>query len=119
MIAVELLERVIGQHDRIGLVGDLKNKTVAPANRSRRRHHDLTAVDRLVERGALGLVDAVTEGGIHHDCQLIFRTLVGERVYCLAQLSEAGKRSSLGGNVGTIDDDVSTSATHDIAQSIT
>ena len=61
-------------------------------------------------------VDPMTEGGVDHDGDQRVRVLLHERRHRIVQLSEAGHGPALGGEVGTVDDDV---MWHTARQSIT
>ncbi len=91
VLPVELLERVVGQHDRADLVGDPEQEGVAPADRSRRRGHYVAIVLGLfVDRALLGR-DTVTEGGVHNHGDNVVRVLAQKFAHCLVKPFEAGQ----------------------------
>ncbi len=106
VLAVELLEAVVREHHRVGLVGDLQHERVAAADRSGGRRHELVRVDRRVERGNLRLVDAMPERGVDHHRDGVIPVLGDEGRDGLVELLETGVRSAFGGDVGAVHDDV-------------
>ena len=106
VLAVELLERVVGQDGGAGPAGDLQDEGVAPADGAGRRGDQLVGVDRVLVGLAFLAVDAVGERGVDHDGDVVGRVLLDERLHRLVELGEAGRVAALGGDVRTVDDDV-------------
>src|SRR5207253_9808960 len=63
VFAVVLLERVVGQHDRAGAIGDLEQEAVAPADGTGGRRDHLPRRPGALELLPLALLDAIREGG--------------------------------------------------------
>jgi hypothetical protein len=103
---MELLERVVGEHGRAGLVGDAQHEGVASTDGPRRRGDELVVGDPLVEVLHLGLVDAMPERRVDDDGDRGVGELLHERHHGVLELGEARQRPSLGGDVGPVDDDV-------------
>ena len=106
---VELLERVIGEHRCVGLIGDPEHERIAAAHSPRRRRDQLVVRNRLIELVAFGLVDAVPERGIDHHGDQHVGILRNECQHRIIELGETRNRPALGGDIGTVDDDVSRS----------
>ena len=64
MGSVELLEGVVAQHGRARFASDIEYEGVAATDRASGRCDELVVRDRLVELGSLGLLDAMSEGGV-------------------------------------------------------
>ncbi len=107
VLAVELLEAVVREDHRVGLVRDLQHESVAATNGAGGRAHELVRIDGGVERGDLGLVDAMPERRVDDNGHRVVGMLVHERTHGLVKLFEARIRASLGGDVRSVDDDVS------------
>ena len=105
MLAVELLERVVGQHGGARLLCDAEQKGVAPADGAGRRRDDLAVGLRLVECLALRLVDPVPERGVDHHGDLGVRELALEFPDRLVKLGQGRHGATLGGDVGPVHDD--------------
>ena len=67
VLAVELLERVVRQHDRVGPIRDLQQERVTAADHAGRRGEQLARTERIFERVALAVVDAVREARVDDD----------------------------------------------------
>src|SRR5204863_92309 len=68
---------------------------------------DLVVIDRVVERLDLLTVDAVPEGGVDHHRDQVLRVLGPPRGDDLVELLETRVLPAFGGDVGSVDDDVS------------
>jgi hypothetical protein len=106
VLPVELLERVVGEHDRVHAVGHLQDERVAASDHTRRRRDDLARLDALLERFALARVDAVRERRVDDDGDRLRRELAEERAHSVIELRQARQRSALGREVGAVDNDV-------------
>ena len=107
VLAMQFLERIVGQHRGLHLVGDGQHEGVTSADRSGRRGDEFVVLDGLVEIGDLFGIDTVPEGGVddHRDQVAgIFRDEGQDR---FVQLSETRHRSPLGGEVRSVNDHVS------------
>ena len=87
---MELLERVVRQDDGVDLVGDLQHEGVAPPDGAGRRADQFAGQHRLFVRVGLGGVDAVAEGGVDDDGQLVGGVLGEEGTDGFVELVEAG-----------------------------
>ncbi len=103
---MELLERVVREHRRLRDVCNLEHERVAAADGAGGWCHQLAGKDRLLERGSLGLCDAVTEGGVDDDGETLRFVLGEERTHCFVELSEARQAATFGCDVGSVDNDV-------------
>ena len=90
VLAVELLERVVRQDRRPSFVRDSQYEGIPATDRSSRRCHEFVVRNRLIELGALGLVDAVAEGGVDHDGDQHPGILGHHGQHRLIQLHQAG-----------------------------
>ena len=99
ILAMELLEGVVGQHGGLGPVGDAQQEAVTPADGAGRRRDDLAGVLRLLEGGPLRLVDPVGERGVDHHDDLVVGVLGQPRPHRLVELGEARQRTTLGCDV--------------------
>ena len=106
ILTVELLKAVVGEDDRIHLVGDAQHERIAAADGPRWRRNEFVVGDRLVELVGLLRIDAVPEGGIDHDGDERIRLLLHEGHDGLIELFQAGLRTTFSGNVRTIDDNM-------------
>ena len=107
VLTVELLVAVVRQDGRADLLSDAENESVSPTDGARRRGDQLVVFDRLVERlGFLG-VDSVSEGGVHDDRDDVLGMIGHEGHHGFVQLLQAGLRTTLGGDVRAVDDDMS------------
>ena len=106
-LAVELLERVVRQHDGVGSIGDLEDERVAPPDDAGRRRDDLAR--------AGGLVVLVASRRLSMRCPNVASTmtvtllgfeLLRDRVDSIQQLLEARQRTAFGGDVRAVDDEV-------------
>jgi hypothetical protein len=91
VLAVELLERVVGKHYRPHLVRDPEKEGVASADRSRRRGHDVALGLSLFEYRALLDRDPVPKCGVYNDGDNVVRVLDQKFTYRLVELLEAGQ----------------------------
>ena len=89
MLAVELLERVVGEDDRTRPFGNAQDEGVAPADGTRRRGDHLTVEHGFAQRLALGLVDAVLERRIDDDRDPTLGVLLGIGAHRLVELGQA------------------------------
>ena len=107
VLAVELLERVVGQHDGVDLVGDAQQEGVAPPDGAGRRRHDLAGRPRLLEGLLLAGVDAVAEGGVddHGDRSSPGYSLRNART-ASSSWARLGDGPAFGRDVRAVDDDV-------------
>ncbi len=106
VVAVELLERVVGEDRCVRLLSDREHEGITTSDGTSRRSDEFVVGDALLELLDLGLVDAVAERGVDDDGDRRVRILVHEGHHRLAQLGEAGQRAALGGDVGPVDHDV-------------
>ncbi len=104
VLAVELLERVVGQHDGPDLVGDSEQESVASAYRPRRRANDLCSRFRLFEKLPLLRGDAVAERSIYDDGDNVVWVLNEELAYRLVELFECRQRTAFRRNIRAVDD---------------
>ena len=105
---MELLERVVGQHQRTGFFGDPQDESVAPPDGAGRWGDHLAVLDGLIESAHLGRVDPVPEGGVDHDRDIRGReapVLLEKGPDGLVELGQAGQGSTFGGDIGPVDDD--------------
>src|SRR5690606_15891138 len=72
----------------------------------RRRGDELAGRHRLLVLLPLLAVDAVGEGGVDDDRHVLGLVLLDEGPHRLVELGEAGRVTPLGGDVGSVDDDV-------------
>ncbi len=107
ILGVELLIGVVGEDRRVHLVSDREDESIASSHGPRRRRDELVVLDRGVELGNLRRVDAVPEGGVDDDGHQVVRVLLDERLHGVDELFEAGHRTAFGGDVRSVDDDVS------------
>jgi hypothetical protein len=91
---VELLERVVRQHDSSDLVGNPEQESVTPAYRPRRRANDLCPGFSLFEKLSLLRRDAVAERGVHDDRDNVVWVLNEELAYRLIELFECRQRTA-------------------------
>ena len=103
---MQLLERVVRQHVGVGVPRDLEDERVAATDRACGRRDELAGEDSLPRTRALVRVDAMTERRVDDHGDLLVAVLLDERANGFVELGEAGRGSSLGGDVRTIDDDV-------------
>ena len=103
---MELLERIVREDGCVGLVGDLQDKGIAPADRTSRWRDELAVDDARFELGPFALIYAMTEGRIDDDGQSDVAVLGEESSHRLVELCEARGGAALGGDVGSVDDDV-------------
>ena len=103
---MELLERVVREDRGVGPVRDLEDEGVASPDHPRGWGDDLAGEDGLFVLGALGGVDAVAEGGIDHDGQVLGGVFLEEGPHRFVELGQAGKAAAFGRDVGPVDDDV-------------
>ncbi len=89
MLAVEFLERVVGQHHGFGAFGDPQDEGVTPPNGSRRGGDQLTVEHGLAYLLALAVGHAVFEGGVHDHDDVRTRVFGRVRLDCLFELAEA------------------------------
>ena len=106
VLAVELLERVVGQHDGVGPVRDLQQERVAATDHTGGRRDHLARVHRVLERRALRVVDAVREARVDDDGDRGRLVLLEVRAHCLVELLQARQGATLGRKVRSVDDDV-------------
>ena len=106
MLAVELLERIVGEDDRPGPLGDAQHEGVAAPDGAGRWGHDLAVEHRFAQRLAFGLVDTVLERRIDHDGDAAVGIFLRVRGHGFVELLQARKRSSFGGQVGPVHHDM-------------
>ena len=106
MFAVELLKRIVGEHDRPRPLGDAQHEGVAPPDGAGGRGHDLAVEHGFSQRLPFGLVDAVLEGRIDHDGDAAVGILLRIGGHSLIELLQARKRSSFGGEVRPVHHDM-------------
>ena len=105
--AVELLERVVRDHDRPGPVGDLEDEGVAAADHPRRGRDDPAVIDGPLGRSALLGGHPMLEAGVDDDGHMGEIVVGFDSGHRLVELSEARFRAPLGGEIGSVDDGVS------------
>ena len=106
MIAVELLERVVGEHLGADALRHTQQECVPPTHRTRRRGDELGMGDRLVEGLALGGVDPMAEGGVDHDDDLFAGEFGLVLPHGFIELGQARNGAALGRDVRSVHDDV-------------
>ncbi len=106
VVAVELLERIVRQHRRPGLVGDAQQEGVAAPDGAGRGRDQLTGGFGLLEHLRLALVDAMPERGVDDDGNHVVGVLQQELTHRLVELDQARHGTALSGQVGSVDDDV-------------
>lgn len=106
ILSVELLERVVRQHDRPGLVGHAEDEGIATTDGTGRRGHQLVVGDGVVELGSLGSVDPVTEGRIDDNGHEGVRVLSDIGQHRVVELRQTGSRPPFGGDVRSVDHDM-------------
>ena len=106
VIAVEFLERVVGQDRGLRLLSDAQHERIAATDSTSGRCDEFVVGDALLELLGFLLVDAMPERGVDHDGDRGVRVVVHERHHRLAQLGETGQRAPFGGDVGPVDHDV-------------
>ena len=106
MLAVKLLERVVGEHDGAGALRDAQDEGIAPSDGPGGGRDHLAVEHRFAQRLAFGLVYAVLERRVDHDRDAAVRILLGVGAHGLVELRQARQRSSLRGQVGPVDDNV-------------
>ena len=107
ILTMELLVAVVRKNGSTDLLSNAQDEAIASTDGSRRRCDQLVVLDRLVERLGLLGVDAMAEGGIHDDRDDVLGMIGHEGHHCFVQLLQAGLRTTLGGDVRTVDDDMS------------
>ena len=103
---MELLERIVREDDRVGLVGDLQDERVTPSDGPSRWRHQFAGQHGRFVLGPLGGVDAVPEGGIDDDGELIGGMLGQKGSDGFVELAEAGEGTTFGRDVRAVYDDV-------------
>jgi len=68
---MKFLERVVRQHRGVDLLGHLQDERVAAADCSCRRCHEFTGQQSSLVLGPLGLINAIGEGGIDDDSDVV------------------------------------------------
>ncbi len=106
VLAVELLERVVGQHGPVDLLGNAQQEGVPASDGTGRWMDVLPAQGSLFETRKFGGIDPVGEGGVDDDGDLRVRMVAPELGDGLFQLSQTRQGSAFGGDVGSVDDDV-------------
>jgi hypothetical protein len=106
MLAMELLERVVRQHGPVDLLGNTQQERVAASDGAGRGMDVLAAQRGLLETGKLGGIDPVRERGVDDDGDLRVRMVAPELDDSVFQLFQARQGPALGGDVGSVDDDV-------------
>ena len=101
---MEFLERVIRQHRGIDLLGHLQDERITAADGSCRRRHEFAGQQSSLVLGPLGLIDAIGEGGIDDDGDVVDFVLLHEGGHGVVELTQARGGAALGGDVGAIDD---------------
>ncbi len=91
MLAVELLERVIGKHRRVDLLCDAQQEGVAAPDRAGGRMDVLAPHGGLFEAGQLGRVDPVRERRVDDHRDLGVRMVAPKLGDGLLQLLQAGQ----------------------------
>ena len=103
---MELLERVVRQHGPVDLLGNTQQERVAASDGAGRGMDVLAAQRGLLETGKLGGIDPVRERGVDDDGDLRVRMVAPELDDSVFQLFQARQGPALGGDVGSVDDDV-------------
>ena len=106
VFTVKFLERIVGQHRGVGLVGDAEHECVAPPNGAGRRRDQFVVRDASLKLWHLALVDSVAKRCVDNDGNSRIRMLLHEASDCLAQLGKARQRPAFSCKVGTVDHDV-------------
>ncbi len=106
VVGVELLEGIVREDRRIRLLGDGEHEGIASTDCTGGRGDEFVVGDALLELLHLLLVDPVTERGVDDHGDGRVRMLLHETHHRLAELSEAGQRTALRGDVGPVDHDV-------------
>ena len=102
---MEFLERVVREDVGAGLVGDLQDERVTPADRPRRRGHQVAVEDGLFVPGHLAAVDPMAEGRVDHHDDVVVGVLSDEGTYCLIEVLEVRDGSTFGRDVGSVHDE--------------
>ena len=106
MLTVKFLEGIVGEHDGAGPLGDPQDEGIATSDGTGRRGDDFTVQHGLAHLLALGLVNPVLEGCIHHDGDTALGIFLGVRPDRFVQLLQARERASFGGQVRPVHHDV-------------
>ena len=107
VLAVELLERVVRQDRRLGLLGDAQHERVAAADRAGRRGDELVVGDRGVELLDLRSSSIRCPNVASTTTVTAHAGVIGDvRVHGLVELGEARHRSTFGRDVRAVDHDV-------------
>ena len=101
---MELLERVVGKHGPVDLLGHAQQERVPAPDRARGGMHVLAAQRGLLETSELGGIDAVGEGGVHDDGDLRVRVITPQLGHGLLELDETRKGAALCRDVRPVDD---------------
>lgn len=106
MLTVELLKRIVRQHDRTGLGRDLQDERIPPPNRTGGRRDQPTVVNELLVAFPLGVAYSIRERCITHDGRAVVGPVGSELIDGLDQLLEARELTTLGREVRSVDHDV-------------
>ena len=106
VLAMELLERVVREHDTVHLLGDAQQEGVTPADGARRRRDELAAPGELLEARAFGFLDPMCERRVDDDRHLRLAELAPHLGDRLLELGEARRCPPLGREIRAVDDDV-------------
>ena len=107
VVTVKLLERIVRQDDGVRLFGNLQHERIATTNSSGGRRHQFVVFDRFVEFCDLARVDAMAEGGVDDNSDDVCRVLLHVCHHGIVQLLQARQGAAFGGQVGSINDNVS------------
>lgn len=114
VLAVELLKGVVGQHRCVGLLGHLQDEGIAATDNAGRRHDDFAGIDGLFELGSFAFVDAVRKRRIDDHRDRFEVAFAHDASNCLIELSQARKAAPFGGDVRSVDDEMTGGGgTHD------
>ena len=103
---MELLERIVGQDRGAGALSDLQDEGIAATDCASRWGEELTCEQRLFVLGALGLIDAIGKGRVHHHDDVGERVLPDELGHSIVELCERWRGSTFGCDVGPVDDEL-------------
>jgi hypothetical protein len=105
VLSVELLEGVVGEHERFGAKGHLQQESVTASDSAGRRRYELAVSLGLVEGIFLCGIDAMAEGGVDDHDDLVAGHLLLELADGVVELGQAGGGAAFCGDVRAVDDD--------------